>query len=66
MLDDAEPARPKFWAEPLLLQTADPGLVPSTMTVLRFMPRMCRFGVVMSTAAGNCDAPLGVETCDVL
>jgi hypothetical protein len=48
-----ELARPKFWAEVLLLQTEEPGLVPSTITLLRLIPRMWRFGVVMTTPAGN-------------
>ena len=58
-LDDAEPLRPKFCAEPLLLHAADPGLVPSTITVLRFMPRMCRSGVVMSTRGRELRRALG-------
>src|SRR5579863_6518009 len=50
---------PKFWADFLLLQTGVPGLVPSTITVLRFIPRTETSGFVSSTPAGTSGLPLG-------
>ncbi len=41
---------PRFWSCGAELQAvAPPALVPSTMTVLRFMPRMCRSEVCTTT-----------------
>ena len=44
---------PKFWALCDLLQGADPGFVPSTITLLRFIPRRYRPGFVTRTPAGT-------------
>ena len=43
------PTAPKFCAAGLELQADDPALVPSTITVDRFIPRRWMSGVVIST-----------------
>ncbi len=41
---------PRFWSWGAALQGAEaPALVPSTMTVSRFIPRMCRSDVCTTT-----------------
>ena len=50
---------PKFCAAADLLQRGEPGLVPSTTTVFRFIPRTWMRGVVIRTPAGVSAAPLG-------
>src|SRR5690242_19913945 len=56
---------PKFWSLVAVLQDG-PDLVPSTITLLRFMPRMNRCGVVTSTPDGSSGLPLGALTWWVL
>src|SRR5437588_1619614 len=46
------PLTPKSWSESLLLHCGAPGLVPSTTTRLRSMPRRWMPGVAMMSAAG--------------
>src|SRR5438309_8356174 len=46
---------PKFWLALTLLHGA-PALVPSTITLLRFMPRRRRRGVLMRMPAGKVSA----------
>ena len=41
------PSRPNCWALGSAAARAEPGLVPSTTTPERFIPRRCRFGLVM-------------------
>ncbi len=43
---------PKSWSDALELHSGEPGLVPSTITVFRFIPRRVTCGVAISTAAG--------------
>ncbi len=51
---------PKFCADFLSLHRAVCGLVPSTTTLLRLMPRSVRLRVWMTTPAGNwCLDPRG-------
>ncbi len=50
---------PKFCAEGLRAHAGEPGLVPSTITVLRFIPRRWRLALVISTPAGRFVTPAG-------
>src|SRR5947209_19472209 len=61
-----EPAGPKFWSAWLRLHGREPRLVPSTTTLLRFIPRRCRSGVVISTPAGVSEASFGARLERVL
>ena len=56
---------PWFWAALLLVQ-APPDVVPSTITVLRFIPRMKIRDFVIRIPAGALVAPLGVSLDVVL
>src|ERR1035441_5070716 len=52
---------PKFCRYSWRRQRAEPGLVPSTITVLRFMPRRYTSRAVISTPAGKSEPPFGVR-----
>src|ERR1700685_2779354 len=56
---------PRFWSAALVLQ-AGPLLVPSTITVLRFMPTIQMSGLVTSTPADSSARPRGCRLEGVL
>ncbi|MGA8338885.1 MAG: hypothetical protein WB761_29385 [Solirubrobacteraceae bacterium] len=57
---------PKFSSAAFELHCGEPGLVPSTTTVFRFIPRRVTLGVAISTAAGVSDASVGALELVVL